>query len=170
MPNIRAFAIIVIAFALAACTHAPREVTVLANTPRPTATPTNAPTKTPRPTTIPSPKAKAPGETFIKRGSTAQLSGGDGVQGQAIVAGLQTLVIRGFRCDATQCAADLRLVDGDGYKDPVAILYEIGDKGVSEEIVVLEIPAAATPRSADRLVLYCPDSDTVLAEGIFQEP
>ncbi len=170
LPSIRAFVIIITAFALAGCIQAPRDVTVLANTPRPTAAPTNAPTKTPPPTTIPSPKAKAPGETFIKRGSTARLSGGRGVQGQAIVAGLQTLIIREFRYDPTLCAADLRLVNGDSYTEPVAILYELGDKDIAGEILVLEIPAAATPRSADRLVLYCPDTETVLAEGLFQEP
>ena len=91
--------------------------------PGPSALPDSpAPTPLPTATPFPTPAEVAPERTFTEVGNVGTLTGAHGVQGKAIVAGLQTLIIQGFTFDGKGPAPDLRLVHGSEYARPAAIL------------------------------------------------
>jgi len=137
-------------------------------TPQPTATPT--PTATPLPTNTPFPTASelAPAATFTAVGNTATFSGTHGVSGKAIVAGLQTLIIQGFSFDGKGSVADVRLVLGEDYANPVAVLFELEQREYKSEMLYMIIPSSALPESADSIAIYCADTGEAYASQLFQ--
>ncbi|MCD6520339.1 MAG: DM13 domain-containing protein [Anaerolineae bacterium] len=136
-------------------------------TPSPTATP--IPSSTPKPTATPFPtrSEKAPGETFTKVGNVAQLKGEHGITGKAVVAGLQTIIIQGFTFDGKGPRADIRLVKGRDYQNPVAILLELEQHPYEGVLLLLHIPSSVKPGSADTIAVYCPETGQVYASGTF---
>lgn len=136
----------------------------------PTATiaPTTAPTAPPANTLIPTPDEVAPEETFAKVGNIAALKGDHGVEGKAMVAGLQTLIIQGFKFDGKGPQADVRLVLGDKVEEPAAILLALESRSYDNEMVVLRIPNAAGPGTANSIAIYCPETGETYALAKFQ--
>ncbi len=140
----------------------------LTDTPVPTST--AEPTLTPTPTRTPFPTANevAPEKTFTDVGGVAHLSGEHGVAGKAIVAGLQTLIIQGFSYDGKGSPVDIRLVQGEDYEHPAAILMELEDRAYDSEMLYMIIPSSAGPGTADHIVVYAPDAHKVYASATFQ--
>jgi hypothetical protein len=143
-------------------------------TPEPTATATATLTPEPTATLVPSPTPfptaaeSAPEKTFTDVGDVAELSGTHGLAGRAIVAGLQTLIIRGFTYDGKGPAADIRLVKGDGYDEPAAILLVLEPRAYENEMLVVTIPSNVDRSVADRIVIYAPETSEVYAESQFE--
>lgn len=138
--------------------------------PTATATATAMPTETPTPlpTPFPTPPESAPEKAFTTVGDVAEISGAHSVSGRAIVSGLQTLIIRGFNYDGKGPAVDIRLVKGDQYDQPVAILLQLEQRAYTDEIVLVHIPSTVKPDSADHIVIYAPDTGEVYAEAHFE--
>ena len=153
---------------LAACGPKATPTPVNTLTPEPTNTP--LPTNTPVPSPTPFPKANepAPEKIFTAVGNVATLSGEHGVSGQSIVAGLQTMIIQVFNYDGKGPSADIRLVKGEDYENPVAILLELEQRVYQDEMLLMIIPSAAGPGKADRIVVYCPETATVYAWNTFE--
>ncbi|NLD44545.1 MAG: DM13 domain-containing protein [Chloroflexi bacterium] len=118
-------------------------------------------------TPLPEPQAPAPEQTFTQVGNVGEFQGSHGVGGKAIVAGLQTLIIQSFTFDGKGPAADLRLVHGDAYAEPAAILGTLEPRAYESEMLLYIIPAEVTPDNADRLVVYAPETGEVYAETTF---
>ena len=136
-----------------------------------------APTETPEPTLTvaptmthyPTPVEVAPDQTFTPVGSVAHLAGEHGVAGKAIVTGLQTLIIAGFHYDGKGPQADIRLVNGENYDEPAAILLVLDQRpydGVQPLIMV--IPNSAGPGTADSIAVYVPETGEVYAHVAFE--
>jgi hypothetical protein len=140
-------------------------------TPLPSATFTPAYTPTPKPTPshtpIPTPAEVAPEATFTDVGAVAELESTQGVAGKAIVAGLQTLILQGFTFDGKGLRVDVRLVSGQDYANPVAILMELEPRVYTHELVLMRIPATAGPDTADGIALYAPETGEVYAAAKF---
>ena len=118
-------------------------------------------------TPFPTPAEPAPERTFAQVGSVAHFSGGHGVSGKAIVAGLQTLIIQEFSFDGKGPAADIRLVKGEAYDQPAAVLVELEPKAYDGEFMLTIIPSAAGPGTADSIAVYAPETGEVYAVGRF---
>ena len=135
-------------------------------TPEPTAT--LEPTATPIPTEVPTPTLEpAPEAIFAPVGYRAVFSGDHGVSGKAVVAGLQTMIILGMNFDGKGPEADLRLVLGDDYDNPIVILAELEQRPYEAEFMQLRIPADAAPGTADSIAVYCPETETAYAVAVF---
>jgi len=135
-------------------------------TPEPTAT--LEPTATPIPTEVPTPTLEpAPEAIFAPVGYRAVFSGDHGVSGKAVVAGLQTMIILGMNFDGKGPQADLRLVLGDDYDNPIVILTELEQRPYEAEFLQLRIPAEAAPGTADSIAVYCPETGTAYAVAVF---
>ena len=122
----------------------------------------------PTPTPFPTPAEPAPEQTFTDVGNVGQLDGTHEVAGKAIVAGLQTLIIQGFHFDGKGPAADLRLVRGEDYAAPAAILLPLEARTYAGEFLHMTIPSTVTRENADRLVIYAPETGEVYAETTFE--
>lgn len=132
-----------------------------------TATPVPTATPSPPPTPFPTAQEVAPEKTFTAVGNVAILSGEHGVSGKAIVMGLQTLIIQGFNYDGKGPRADIRLVKGEDYEGPAAILTELDQRPYEDELVYAIIPSSAGPGTADRIAVYCPETGQVYAWSTF---
>ncbi len=137
------------------------------DTPVPTATPEPTLTAIPSPTPFPTASEPAPESTFTSVGNVAKLSGEHGVSGTAIVAGLQTLIVQSFNYDGKGPRVDIRLVKGEDYENPAAILVELEQRAYDNEMVLMIIPSAAGPGKVDRVAIYCPETGEVYAWGTF---
>jgi hypothetical protein len=155
--------------ALSACAR-PTPTPMPTATPAPTATPVPTATTVPTPTATPFPMASepAPEEAFFAVGGLADLKGEHGVQGQAVVAGLQTLIIAGFSFDGKGPPAELRLVKGTDYENPAAVLMKLEQRAYSRETLHMILPTTAAPGSADSIALYCPETHEAYAVGRFR--
>ena len=134
-------------------------------TPAPTATPEV--TAAPAPTPFPTAAEVAPEETFARVGDVALLSGEHGISGKAIVMGLQTLIIQSFNFDGKGPVVDIRLVKGEDYEHPAAILIELEQRTYGNELVYAIIPSAAGPGTADRIAVYNTETGEVYAWATF---
>jgi len=114
-------------------------------TPAPSATPLPTATVLPSPTPFPTASEPAPEQTFTAVGNTATFSGLHGVSGKAIVAGLQTLIIQGFSYDGKGPAADIRLVLGEDYANPAAVLLQLEQREYKDEVLIITVPSSAGP-------------------------
>jgi hypothetical protein len=145
---------------------APTDTSAPTSMPDPTALPTATPT--PSPTPFPTAAEAAPEETFTQVGDVAHLSGLHEVTGKAIIAGLQTLIIQGFHYDGKGGRLDIRLVKGQDWENPVAILTELEERAYEKEMLYMIIPSSVGPGTVDHIVVYAPDSDEVYALATFQ--
>ena len=137
-------------------------------TPLPTATATLEPTATPLPTEVPTPTLEpAPEAIFASVGDRAVFSGDHDASGKAVIAGLQTMIILGFNFDGKGPQADLRLVRGNDYDNPAAILVTLEARPYAQEFLQLRIPAEAAPGTADSIAVYCPETETAYAVAKF---
>ena len=179
MPKfVRAAVALVAILAILGCSAKATPTLAPTTQPEPTATAsaTLPPTETPEPTITPLPSTTppptpvgvAPEETFASVGSVAHLQGEYAISGKAVVAGLQTLIILMFSYDGKGPQADIRLVNGDDYEHPAAVLLELESRPYEGEFLHLGIPADAGPGTADRVVVYSSDAGEVLAEGTFE--
>lgn len=136
----------------------------------PAADPEPAPSGAParQPTAFPTPAEVAPERTFTEVGNVGSLEGTHGVQGQAVVAGLQTLIIQGFTFDGKGPAAEIRLVKAPDYASAAAVLATLEGRPYAGEFLLLTIPSSVTRENADRLVIYAPETGEVYAETTFQ--
>ena len=156
---------------LAGCRAVPARAPEAA--PSPTLTATPAPSATPEPTVpptrtpFPTPAEVAPEATFATVGAVAEFSGAHEVTGKAVVAGLQTLIIQAFSFDGKGPRVDIRLVRGEDYANPVAILVELEPRVYAHEMVFTRIPATAGPDTADSIAVYCPETGEVYAAAKF---
>jgi len=121
----------------------------------------------PSPTPYPTASELAPEETFATVGNTAAFSGAHGVTGKAIVAGLQTLIIQGFYYDGKGVAPDIRLVLGDDYANPAAVLMVLEQRAYVDETLYMIVPSAAGPGTADSIAVYSPETGEVYASQSF---
>lgn len=134
----------------------------------PTATPIPTMTLTPTPTLVPTSTTPAPEETFVEVGSKATFqSEAHDVTGTATVAGLQTIVLRGFSYSAGCKEVDIRLGLADNFDEPAAVLVLLESRVYSDEILVLIVPNHVEPGEADSICVYCSASEEVLASGKF---
>jgi len=145
---------------------APTDTSAPASTPEPTLPPTA--TLTPEPTPFPTAGEVAPEKTFTQVGNVAHLSGVHQVTGKAIVAGLQTLIIQGFHYDGKGGRLDIRLVKGEDWENPVAILTELEERTYENELLYMVIPSSAGPGTVDQIVVYAPDTNEVYALSTFK--
>jgi hypothetical protein len=136
-------------------------------TPQVAETPTPAVTATPAATPFPTPAEVAPEQTFTAVGDVAILEGEHGVSGKAIVMGLQTLIIQVFNYDGKASQADIRLVKGEDYDNPAAILVELEQRPYEDEIIFASIPASVGPDAADTIAVYNPETGEVYASSEF---
>jgi hypothetical protein len=127
-----------------------------------------APQAYPEPTSMPTAAGPAPERTFTDVGNVGHLEGPHDVAGKAIVAGLQTLIIQGFHFDGKGPAADVRLVQGEDYATPAAILLPLEARVYADEVLLFTIPSTVAPENADRLVIYAPETGEVYAETTFE--
>ena len=135
----------------------------------PTATIVPTATLVPTPTPFPTSMTPAPEEAFFELGSKAILQGeGHNVAGSAMVAGLQTIVMRGFTYDASCDEADIRLGLGDNFDEPAAVLTVLEDRAYKDEILVLTVPRDVEPGQADSIAVYCTASGEVHGWGQFR--
>jgi hypothetical protein len=111
----------------------------------------------------------APEAIFIGVGATSEFSGEHNVSGKAVIAGLQTLIIMRFHFDGKGPQADLRLVLGENATEPTAILAELEPRAYENEFLQVRIPGSVGPGTADRLIVYCPETGEVYATAIFTE-
>jgi len=157
----RLLALVLVALLATACvplepTAEPTSTRLLADTPRPTTT------------QFPTPSEQAPESTFTSVGNVAFLEGAHGVSGKAIVAGLQTLILTQFTFDGKGPKADIRLVQGQDYDHPAAVLLELEQRPYDGQALIMIIPSSAGPGTADRIVVYVPETGEVYAESTFQ--
>ena len=96
------------------------------------------------------------------------LDGTHGVKGKAIVAGLQTLIIKDFTFDGKGPTADARLVKGDDYANPALVVLALEQRPYEGEFLLFTIPSTVAPENADRLVIYAPETGEVYAETTFE--
>jgi hypothetical protein len=136
--------------------------------PREATAPAPATPAVPTPTAVPTANEPAPAETFVQVGSVAQLAGQRGIQGKAIVAGLQTLIIQDFSFDGKGPQADIRLVKGQDYAQPALILLELAARAYDHETLHITIPSSVGPGAADSLAVYCRETGEVYAVGRFE--
>ncbi|MHB1357437.1 MAG: hypothetical protein ACYCZF_15830, partial [Anaerolineae bacterium] len=108
----------------------------------------------------------APEETFTGVGNTATFEGLNDTEGKAVVAGLQTLIILGFRFDG-KVKADIRLVKGTDYAKAIHIFTEL-DRAYDAEVLQFTIPANIAFGSADTIAVYDTETNQVLAAAIFR--
>lgn len=137
-------------------------------TPWPTETAVPTPTEAPSPTPFPTASEPAPEFTFTDVGNVARFKGTHDVSGTAVVAGLQTLIIQGFNFDGKGPKADVRLVKGDDFSNPVWIIKELEQRPYQNEIIFAHIPSSLQPGSADSIAVYCPETGEVYASAVFQ--
>ncbi len=137
-------------------------------TPLPSATPLPTATVVPSPTPFPTASEPAPEQTFTAVGNTATFSGLHGVAGKAIVAGLQTLIIQGFSYDGKGSTADIRLVLGDDYANPVAILMQLEPREYTDEMLLMVVPSSAGPGTADSIAVYSTETGEAFASQVFK--
>jgi len=175
MPARRWFIVsLVLCLFLGACAAKPTPTPLPSPTPvpapsdTPTATPVPTDTPVPAPTAFPTPVGVAPEETFKEVGSTAQFNGTHGISGKVIIAGLQTLIIQAFTYDGKGSAADIRLVNGESYAEPVHVFLELEEREYDSEFLLVQIPATAGRDSADRVIVYSEADDEALATAIFE--
>lgn len=142
-------------------------VAVSTATPLPTGTPVPTETFSSTRTPFPTPVKEAPKETFASVGNVAYLNGHHDVSGKAIVAGLQTLIIQRFSFDGKGPNADIRLVQGQNYADPAAVLLDLEARSYDEEFLRLIIPSSVGPDDADNIVVYCEETNDVYAVAKF---
>ncbi|MGM0400888.1 MAG: hypothetical protein ACQEQT_06270, partial [Chloroflexota bacterium] len=64
--------------------------------------------------------------------------------------------------------ADIRLVKGQDYADPAAVLLELESRPYEEEFLRLTIPSSVGPGDADSIAVYCDETDEVYAVARFQ--
>ncbi len=159
------FAVLMLSLVLLGCTQTAETPTVSGGESL-TLTPTVAPA-TLEPTPFPTIDVIAPDSTFVEVGSTATLSG-EGASGRAVVAGLQTLIIRSFAFDGKDTAADIRLVKADTPEEPIAVLLELEQRVYDEELLVLVIPEGLADTGADTIAIYATENQQMLASGIFE--
>lgn len=124
-------------------------------------------TAVPSPTPFPVANEPAPERTFAKVGSVVQLESTYGISGKAIVAGLQTLIIQGFHYDGKGPRLDIRLVKGEEYENPVAILLELEPRAYRGELLYVIIPSSAGPGTADTIAVYSPETGEAYAMATF---
>ena len=159
---------------LLACRPKATPIPVPTSTPPSTSTATAAPTETPDPTPTstptlpPTPSEFVPERTFTRVGNVAEFSGEHAVSGKAVVAGLQTLIILRFNFDGKGPAADIRLVNGQDYENPAAILFELEQRAYEKVVLQARIPVAAGPGTADSIAVYCPETGQAYATAQFQ--
>ena len=108
----------------------------------------------------------APEATFAQVGSTATFTGLNAIEGKAVVAGLQTLIILAFHFDG-KVKADIRLVKGTDYAKPIYIFSEL-DRAYDAETLQFTIPAHLAPGLADTIAIYATETNQVLAAAVFQ--
>lgn len=108
----------------------------------------------------------APEFTFAPVGSVASFSGLNAIKGKAVVAGLQTLIILMFHFDG-KVKADIRLVKGTDYANPVFIFSELG-RVYDAEALQFTIPGDLAPGSGDTIAVYDTENNQVLASAVFQ--
>lgn len=153
---------------LVACTPQATPQPTSTATPLPTETAIPTPTEVPSPTPFPTANEPAPEFTFTSVGNVARFKGIHDVSGTAVVAGLQTLIIQGFNFDGKGPKADIRLVKGDDFANPVWIIKELEQRPYQNEIVFAHIPSSLQPGSADSIAVYCPETGEVYASAVFQ--
>lgn len=154
--------------ALCACgPQTPEPTPTPADTPTPEATATPAPTATETPTPFPTPNEPAPSRTFTNVGNVADFSGAHNVSGRATVAGLQTLIIQRFNFDGKGPTADIRLVKGQDFANPIVVLKTLEQREYVNEMVFLQVPASTPPDSADTIAIYCAETSEVYASAVF---
>lgn len=173
----RIFALVILIATLGGCSTGSVQVPTVELTTTVTAlphasatfTPVLTATFTPRPTctSVPTPSEVAPEATFTSVGAMAEFAGTPGVNGKAVVAGLQTLILYEFSFDGKRADVDIRLVSGEEYANPVAVLIELEPRAYAHELILTRIPSAIGPGSADRVVVYSPDTGEVYAEARF---
>jgi len=135
----------------------------------PTATIVPTATLVPTPTLVPTSMTPAPEEAFFEIGSKAILQGeAYDVAGSAMVAGLQTIVMRGFTYDASCDEADIRLGLGDNFDETAAVLMVLEDRAYKDEILVLTVPSDVEPGQANSIAVYCTASGEVHGWGQFR--
>ena len=121
----------------------------------------------PNRTPFPTPDEPAPDETFAGVGNVANLAGEHGVSGKAVVAGLQTLIIQGFNYDGKGSVPDIRLVLGNDYDSPAAVLLQLEARPYESEFLFLQIPSSVGPGTADTIAVYAPETGEVYAAARF---
>jgi len=110
----------------------------------------------------------APARTYMPVGSVARYADSS-ISFTGVVAGLQTLVIIGITIPQYILdffpAADFRLVQGDNYASGYVLI------GVAypydNDYLIFTIPSYIGPGCANKLVLYDPDGEQVIAEAWF---
>ena len=134
----------------------------------PTATPVPTATFVPTPTPFPTSMTPAPEEAFFELGSKATLQGeSHNVAGSAMVAGLQTIVVRGFTYDGACEGADIRLGMVDNFDEPAGVLMVLENRAYNDEILVLTVPNHVELGEADSLAVYCSATSEVHGWGQF---
>jgi len=134
----------------------------------PTATLVPTATFVPTPTPFPTSMTPAPEEAFFELGSKAILQGeSHNVAGSAMVAGLQTIVMRGFTYDGACEGADIRLGMADNFDEPAGVLMVLENRAYNDEILVLTVPNHVNRGKADSIAVYCPATNEVHGWGQF---
>ena len=151
---------------LSACSPAPTPTPIPTATATFTPQPTDTPTVTPLPSRYPTSTTPAPEEAFTEVGSIADFSG-ESTSGRAVVAGLQTIVIREFVFDGQCTKADIRLGKEGQFDQPAGILTTLEARPYNKETLVLTIPLEVTPDKADSIAVYCVETGEVLGWGRF---
>ena len=133
------------------------------------------PEPTPTPTLVPTPimnatvDSPAPEEAFADVGSIARFSSDDdAVMGRAILAGLQTLIIRDFSYQVDCTGADIRLGKEGTFDQPSAVLIDLEEREYTLEMMVLSLPPEVNADNTDSIALYCEETGEVLGWGTFR--
>ena len=151
-------------------TPVPPPAATLVPTPTLIPTATLVPTATlpPTPTPFPTSMTPAPEEAFFELGSKAILQGkSHNVAGSAMVAGLQTIVMRGFTYDGACEGADIRLGLADNFDEPSAVLMVLENRAYNDEILVLTVPNHVNRSKADSIAVFCSATSEVHGWGRF---
>ena len=157
------------AMCIAGCRTNPTPTSVPTAAPTATVRPTSTPTLTPTPASTPTPGVPAPEEAFADVGSMARFSGEGGhVAGRAVLAGLQTIILREFDFDGQCSSADIRLGKEGEFDQPAAVLVELEARSYVKELFVLTIPPGVTADNADSIAVYCRDTGEVVDWGLFR--
>jgi len=169
MRRVTTAVVLFVVLSLLACKSSPTPTPVPVATAVPTAQPTSTPTATLSPTSTPAPSQPAPEQAFVDVGSIARFNGeGGGVSGRAVVAGLQTIVIREFEYDGQCPKADIRLGKEGGFDQPTAVLVELEPRSYEKEMFVLTVPAEVTADNTNAIAVYCVDTGEVVDWGSFR--
>jgi len=160
----KAVLLIATLFLLAGCQTAP--------TPTATATPQPKATAIPPTPTLkvwPTSSTPAPEEPVIPVGyTTAFQDAQHKVSGNAVMGGLQTIVIVSFTYDGQCPDADIRLVKEGNLGNAVAVLGKLEQRPYDHETLVFIVPRDLKPGDADSIAVYCSAPAGSLGWGRFR--